>query len=686
MSATPSNRLINETSPYLLQHAHNPVDWYPWGEEALERARREDKPILLSIGYSACHWCHVMEHESFEDEEVARLMNELFVCIKLDREERPDLDKIYQTAHQILTGRPGGWPLNMFLTPDEHLPFFGGTYFPKTPRYGMAGFPEILREIAAVYRGKRDVIREQNVQLIDVFRRIAPAEPAPGQQPTPALLDEGYDELRQQFDPANGGFGGAPKFPHPTSLEFLLRHAARGAAHADEALQMTLTTLTRMAEGGLYDHVGGGFARYSVDERWEIPHFEKMLYDNGPLLTLYADAALVTGDSSYRRVAVDTGEWVMREMQSPEGGYYSTLDADSEGHEGKYYVWSTDELKRILTPDEYAAVALRYGLTGEPNFEGKWHLNARAELAVVATRLKITEDDAARRLASARGKLFAEREKRVRPARDEKILASWNGLMVKGMVRAGRLLGRPDFVDSAERAFDFIRVKMWIEQRLRATYKDGRARFDAYLDDYAFLLEGAIELLQARWRAETLDFALALAHTLIEHFEDENRGGFYFTADDHERLAYRPKTTVDEAVPNGNGVAARALLQLGHLLGDLNLVHAAERTIEGLHADAARRPSACCALLIAVEEYLSPPQTVVIRGAANALPAWQDRLRSHYSARRLSFAVPDDAPVSGLLKERKNIATVTAYLCEGRSCQAPITDVRHLEQTLRTKQ
>jgi uncharacterized protein YyaL (SSP411 family) len=669
----PSNRLIHETSPYLLQHAHNPVDWYPWGEEALERARREDKPILLSIGYSACHWCHVMEHESFEDADVARVMNELFVCIKLDREERPDLDKIYQTAHQLLTGRPGGWPLNMFLAPDDHLPIFGGTYFPKTPRYGMPAFVEVLREIDSIYRNKRDAVREQGAQIADVFHRIAPAAPAPGEEPSMALIDEAYAELRSQFDRTHGGFGGAPKFPHPTSIELMLRQSLRGGAQADEALRMTQLTLTRMADGGLYDHVGGGFARYTVDERWEIPHFEKMLYDNGQLLALYADAARLTNSAHYRRVVAETGEWVTREMQSPEGGYYATLDADSEGHEGKYYVWSLDELRALLSADEYTAVEHRFGLRGQPNFEGQWHLNARAEPA----------DDAAWKLIDgARAKLFAAREKRVRPGRDDKIIASWNGLMIKGMARAGRLLGREDFIASAERAFEFVRKHMWVDGRLRATHKDGRARFAAYLDDYAFLLDGAIDLLQARWRTEHLEFALTLARTLIEHFEDDDRGGFYFTADDHERLAYRPKTNVDEAVPSGNGVAARALLQLGHLVGDLNIAHAGERTVDALHADAARRPSACGSLMTAVEEYLAPTPTVVLRGNAAALPAWQTRLHDAYSPRRLVFAIPDDAVVPGLLAERKNTAAVTAYVCEGRQCRAPMHDMDELMASL----
>ena len=682
-TAAHTNRLIHETSPYLLQHAHNPVDWYPWGEEALAKARSEDKPILLSIGYSACHWCHVMEHESFEDEETARVMNELFVCIKLDREERPDLDKIYQTAHQILAQRPGGWPLNMFLTPDDHMPFFGGTYFPKTPRYGMPAFLQLLREIAAIYRDKHDAVRQQNEQLADVFRRIAPAPPAAGEQPSAAVLEQAYAELHDQFDAANGGFGGAPKFPHPSSLELLLHHHARGAPPTDVARQMALTSLTRMAAGGLYDHVGGGFCRYAVDARWEIPHFEKMLYDNAQLLPLYADAHRLSGEGQYRRAALETGEWVMREMQAPEGGYYSTLDADSEGHEGKYYVWSVAELRELLNADEFAAVELRFGLVGEPNFEGTWHLNVRSELPEVAQRLGIDAAVAAQRLESARAKLFRARAERVRPARDEKILSSWNGLMIRGMAHAGRVLGRADFVASAARALDFVRTQLWRDGRLLATYKDGRARLPAYLDDYAFLIAACLELLQARWRAQDLAFARALAHATVEHFEDETLGGFFFTADDHERLVYRPKAAMDEALPAGNGVAARALLQLGGLVGDLNLLHAAERTIEAFFPAARRQPSAHCALLLALEELHQPGQSVVLRGAGAAIEPWLARAQRDYAPRRLVFAIaPDAADLPGELAARTPRAAVTAYVCQGRTCSAPITTLDEFDAAL----
>ena len=681
-----TNRLIHQTSPYLQQHARNPVDWYPWGAEALEKARREDKPILVSIGYSACHWCHVMEHESFEDEDVARVMNELFVCIKVDREERPDLDKIYQTSHQVLAQRPGGWPLNMFLTPADQMPFFGGTYFPKTPKYGMPGFTELLRHVAQVYSQKRDAIREQNNSLRDIFTRLQPPGPAPGVHPGPEVLDQAHTELQRQFDARWGGFGGAPKFPHPTSIDLCLHRWQQSVRHGSEdqqALSMARDTLTAMAHGGLYDQVGGGFCRYSVDERWEIPHFEKMLYDNAQLLALYADAWLATGDALFRRIAIETAEWVMREMQSPDGGYYSALDADSEGHEGKFYVWTAEEIRRLLTADEWETVERRFGLKGTPNFEGRWHLNVRADYATLALERQCTESDVATMLESARRKLYMAREKRVHPGRDEKILTSWNGLMIKGMARAGRVLGRPDFIASAARALDFIHAQLWRDNRLLATHKDGRSHLNAYLDDHVFLMEGALELLQAQWRAPDLDFTRALADSVLEHFEDENHGGFYFTGDDHEKLVYRPKPVADEAIPSGNGVAALVFLRLGHLLGDLNYLHAAERTLEALYTGIRQQPSVHGALLVALEEQLDPPQTVVLRGTPEAMQPWQALAGHDYRPHRLVFAIPDDAKnFPGVLAERKAVNGITAYVCAGHACQAPVTNLADFESSL----
>ncbi|MDH5487828.1 MAG: thioredoxin domain-containing protein [Gammaproteobacteria bacterium] len=681
-----SNRLIHETSPYLQQHAHNPVDWYPWSAEALERARRENKPILVSIGYSACHWCHVMEHESFEDEEVARVMNDLFVCIKVDREERPDLDKIYQTSHQILAQRPGGWPLNMFLTPDDQMPFFGGTYFPKTPKYGMPGFTDLLRHVAEVFEKKKDAIQEQNHSLRDIFGRLQPEGPVPGVHVGPEALEQAHSEWQRQFDPRFGGFGKAPKFPHPTSIELCLHRWWRShhnGAEDKEALEMARQTLAAMAHGGLYDQVGGGFCRYSVDERWEIPHFEKMLYDNAQLLALYADAWLATGESLFRRIAIETAEWVMREMQSTDGGYYSAQDADSEGHEGKFYVWTVEEIRSHLSPEEWDMVEQRFGLTGSPNFEGQWHLNVRAEYAAIADRFQCPEDEVVERLEAARKKLFDAREQRVRPGRDEKILTSWNGLMIQAMAHAGRVLNRKDFINSAERAMNFVHAQLWRQQRLLATHKDGRSHLNAYLDDHVFMMAAALELLQARWRRSDLDFCIALADSVLEHFEDEHQGGFYFTGDDHEKLVYRPKPVTDDAIPSGNGVAALALGRLGHLIGNLNYLHAAERTLEALYPGMLQQPSAHGALLLALEEQLAPPQTVVLRGVMGEMEPWATIAVHHYRPHRVQLAIPADADnLPGILAERVAKNGITAYVCSGHACTAPVSELVEFESAL----
>ncbi|TAM47155.1 MAG: thioredoxin domain-containing protein [Gammaproteobacteria bacterium] len=683
-----TNRLIHETSPYLQQHAHNPVDWYPWGPEALETARREDKPILLSIGYSACHWCHVMEHESFEREDVAQVMNELFVNIKVDREERPDLDKIYQTAHQLLTGRPGGWPLNMFLTPADRMPFFGGTYFPRERRHGLPAFTDILRQIAAAWRERRDDVEQQNTALRDLFARL---EPASASVPlTEAPLARAVTQLKREFDPRHGGFGTAPKFPHPTSLELLLRRWARGALAGKpdaEALHAVRHTLAQMARGGLYDQLGGGFCRYSVDERWEIPHFEKMLYDNAQLLPLYADAWQITGEPLFERVAFETGAWVMREMQSPEGGYYSTLDADSEGHEGKFYVWGTDEIRNLLSPEEGELIAQHYGLQGEPNFEGHWHFNVRADTAALADSFQRTEAEIGTLLDSARTKLSAARERRVHPGRDEKVLTSWNGMMIRGMAHAGHLLEQPAFVASAERAFDFVRARLWRDGRLLATTKDGKAHLNAYLDDYVHLIDGGLALLQARWRGADLDFVRMLADTVLARFEDKSGGGFYFTSDDHESLLHRPKPASDDAIPSGNGIAARALLQLGHLTGETKYLDAAERTLAALAGAIAQYPSAHGALLLALDDWLNPPQTVILRGEGTTLATWQARCRQRHAPGRLTMTIPTDTVgLSGLLAERRPLGPVTAYVCSGHTCQAPIHDSTAFEQVLASQE
>ena len=677
-----TNALANETSPYLLQHADNPVDWQPWGPDALDRALREDKPILLSIGYSACHWCHVMAHESFEDDDTARLMNELYVNIKVDREERPDIDKIYQSAHQLLSRRTGGWPLTVMLTPDDHAPFFAGTYFPDAPRHGMPSFRQVLSGVAQLYRERRDDIRRQNASLIEALASLDPGtgagagtERAP---PTGAALDTARAALMQSYDARHGGFGDAPKFPHPTNIERLMRdYAARPASAAGVAgLAAATFTFRKMCGGGLYDHVGGGFSRYSVDAMWMIPHFEKMLYDNGPLLSVAAELHQISGDAAFARAARETAAWVMREMQSPEGGFYSTLDADSEGEEGKFYVWTPDEVRGLVSEDEYAALASRFGLDRAPNFEGShWHLHAFREVSDVARDVGATETETAQRIDRALAALFEARSPRIRPGRDEKVITSWNGLMVKGMATAGRILGDPELIASAERAVEFIRGAMWSDGRLHATYKDGRARFNGYLDDYASLADGLLALLASRWSARDLEFAIALADAMLEHFEDREHGGFFFTADDHERLIHRPKPMTDDSTPSGNGVAATVLARLGHLLGDTRYLAAAERVLHAARDGLERFPHAHTTLLVALEEFLDPPQIVVIRAAPGELETWRARATAGYAPRRLVVAIPDDASdLPALLAERVPRGSPVAYVCEGHTCDAPITE------------
>jgi hypothetical protein len=672
------NRLARETSPYLQQHADNPVDWYPWGEEALELARAQDKPILLSVGYSACHWCHVMAHESFEDARIAATMNRHFVNIKVDREERPDLDQIYQSAHQLLTQRAGGWPLTMFLTPDQR-PFFGGTYFPRTPRYGLPGFGELLERVAQLYREQPREIAAQNEEVVRLLARMQPAgSPAIGALDV-ASIDAALRELEEVFDREHGGFGGAPKFPHPAEIELCLRE---GSLRGDGAvLEMGVLTLERMALGGIFDQLGGGFCRYSVDGSWGVPHFEKMLYDNGPLLRLYADAWLVSGQPLLRRVCEETAGWVMREMQSPEGGYYSSLDADSEHEEGKYYVWSRDQVRALLDAREYTVASAVYGLDRSPNFEGRhWHVRIAQPLDKVARELGLNEAAAAAHLDAARGKLLAARERRVRPARDEKILTAWNALAIHGMAHAARVFDRADWLGSARRALDFVRSTLWRDGRLLATYKDGRAHLNGYLDDHAFLLAAVLEMMQAQFRAEDLNFAVALAQALTERFEDRDAGGFFFTSHDHERLILRPKVSHDNATPAGNGVAALALQRLGHLLGETRWLEAAERTLRVFRPQMDRHASGQSTLLTALREHLDPPAVVVLRGPGERAREWQRALAGCYVPGRMDLFVDSSADGLPPVLDRRLGGTarasgVNAWVCRGVSCLPPIGEL-----------
>jgi uncharacterized protein YyaL (SSP411 family) len=683
------NALKNETSPYLLQHADNPVDWYPWGDEALELARSQDKPILLSIGYSACHWCHVMAHESFEDEQTATLMNRLFVNIKIDREERPDIDKIYQAAHQLMQRRPGGWPLTVFLDPGDHRPFFAGTYFPKEARYGMPAFTELLNKANEHFQTNRDAVSEYGQSIVAALQHINTAQPADGDLLSGGSLPAVREALEQTFDNQNGGFGDAPKFPHPTNLERLMRHwrnaalGGRDDGPDKQAMFICALTLSRMAEGGIFDQVGGGFCRYSVDAEWSIPHFEKMLYDNGQLLALYAQFWQISGDETYRRVALDTAGWVLREMRAPEGAFYAALDADSEGVEGRFYIWNPDEVRGILTGDEYTVFAPRFGLDKPANFEGDWHLRVSQTIATIAANTGQNPSTVQRLIDAARLRLLNVRDTRIRPGRDDKILTSWNALMIRGLAIAAHALQDEAMASAAAQALDFIRHNMVVDGRLCATYKDSQARLNAYLDDYAFLLDATIELLQVRWNSEHLEFAVWLADRLLADFTDSEHGGFFFTAADHEQLIHRSKPMSDEALPSGNGIAALALNRLGHLLGETKYLEAAVATIKATGGALEEFPHAHTSLITALDEIIAPAEIVILRGESEEISRWSLAIGAVYTPKRLVFAIPDDvADLPAALSARMPADQPIAYICRGTTCSQPLTSLEAITAEL----
>ena len=684
-----SNRLANETSPYLRQHADNPVDWWPWGDEALAAARAQDKPILLSIGYSACHWCHVMAHESFEDEATARVMNALFVNIKVDREERPDLDKIYQLSHQALTQRGGGWPLTVFIAPDDLVPFYAGTYFPKEARYNMPPFAYVLEQVRGFWDQRRDDVRSQTRALGEFLAGYDQSRAG-----TDATLDDGPLRLAiarftAALDRVHGGHRGAPKFPHCPEMELLLDIGSAQPENNDAARDMVQLTLSRMADGGIHDQIGGGFCRYSVDERWEIPHFEKMLYDNAQLLPLYARLARASGDERFARVARELLGWLVREMVAPGGGFYTALDADSEHEEGKFYVWQRDEVRALLTEAEYAVAAPYFGFDREPNFEHvAWNPIVAQPIESVAETLGIAPDAARTTVISVRGKLFSARSHRVRPGLDDKILTSVNALMIGGIARAARSLDAAAVLGLAENALDFLHANVWRDGRLLAKAGADAARFPGYLDDHAFLLDALLECLQSRWSERDLDWAIRLADTLLERFEDKAHGGFFFTAHDHETLPQRPKPFSDESLPSGNGIAARALLRLGHLLGEARYVTAAERTLRAAYSTLRQMPQACASLLRALNDLLHPRAHLVIRCAEGAE---ENRWRTHLfsmdpDAERCDvYRVPESAgSLRGALAAQVYRPGGVAYLCRGTSCLPPMSEPAEVIATLRS--
>ncbi|HEY7035782.1 MAG TPA: thioredoxin domain-containing protein [Thermomicrobiales bacterium] len=670
-----ANRLANETSPYLLQHKDNPVDWYPWGAEALDTAKREDKPMLVSIGYSACHWCHVMAHESFESDRTAAVMNERFVNIKVDREERPDLDSIYMTAVQAMTGH-GGWPLNVFVTPDG-VPFYGGTYWPPEDRMGLPGFTKVLEAVSDAYENRRDEVLENAEQIRDYLTKSTQSTPRPGDLQS-AVLDEAVRSLSRAFDGENGGFGGAPKFPQPAALEFLLRYHRR--TNDDHAAKMVRLTLDEMAAGGLYDQIGGGFHRYAVDAIWLVPHFEKMLYDNAQLARVYLDAYRAFGEPTYRRIVTETLDYVVREMTGPEGGFYSTQDADSEGEEGKFYVWAPEEIEAALGPDDARVVAHYYDVTPGGNFEGRSILYLPRPAATVAADLGITPERLQEIVAAARPKLYAARERRVHPGRDEKVLTSWNGMMLRAFAEASRALSRPDYRDVARRNADFLLSKLRREGRLLHTYKDGRAKLNGYLEDYANLIDGLIALYEATFERRWIGEAIALAETMVAEFADDDGVGFYDTGTSHETLVSRPRDLHDGATPAGNSVAAAVLLKLAAMTGNADFQRRAAAVLQTMARPMAEQPSGFGRFLSALDAYLGTPREVAIAARRDdpGIDAFAATVFQRYEPNAvLGYADPDDpAPASLLpfLAERPMKGGVaTAYLCERYACLPPVT-------------
>jgi len=675
-----ANHLADETSPYLLQHVDNPVDWYPWGEAALDKAKREHKPILLSIGYAACHWCHVMAHESFEDDETARIMNEHFVNIKVDREERPDLDSIYMTAVTAMTGH-GGWPMTVFLTA-EGRPFYSGTYYPREPRYGIPSFKQVLAGVADAWQNRQDKVQEGAEQITQHIRQAVGIKSEVDSLSTD-MLSAAVDELSKHFDATWGGFGQAPKFPQPMVIEFLLReHTRSGDA---QALAMVELTLYRMAQGGLYDQLGGGFARYSVDAYWLVPHFEKMLYDNSQLARVYVHAWQATGDPFYRRIAEETLDYVFREMRHPDGGFYSSLDADSEGEEGKFYVWTADEVRDALG-DEAALFMQMYDVTDEGNWEGRNIPRLLLQSSDLAQKTGLDEADVEMRIDAARSKLYDVRSKRVWPGLDDKVLTAWNGLMMAAFASAAQAFGRSDYADIATSNAEFLHASMRANDgRLLRTWKAGsQAKYNAYLEDYAFLVEGLLALYQTTFDARWFEWTQELAETMLGHFSDAENGGFYDTRDDHEELIHRPKDVQDNAIPSGNAMAAHVLAKLALLTGESRYRETAERATRSIGALMSQYPSGFGEWLNVASLITGEPREIALVGTSEQLAPLLEVVRSGYRPLDVVAAAdPKAENVVPLLENRPpQNGAGTAYVCRGFVCDAPVTDPEALNALL----
>ncbi|QQS32897.1 MAG: thioredoxin domain-containing protein [Acidobacteriota bacterium] len=664
------NRLKDETSPYLQQHANNPVDWYPWCDEAFERARAEDKPVIVSIGYSACHWCHVMEHESFEDEEVAAVMNERFINIKVDMEERPDVDQIYMSFVQLTTGR-GGWPMNVFVTPDK-LPFFGGTYFPPSPRYGMPSWRQILLSISEAWNERRDELMSSADDILGELRRMTQTG---GSSPVNSeLLDVAYQSFVRSFDATNGGWGGAPKFPQAMSMDFLLRYWYRTGEQ--KALDMVAFTAKKMARGGIYDQLGGGFHRYAVDSIWLVPHFEKMLYDNAQLIRLYVHLFQITGDEEFRCVAIETIEYVIREMLDEKGGFYSAQDADSEGEEGKFFVWTPEQAADVLGEDDAAIFNKTYDVAASGNFEGASILNLRRipDEEILSTREKFTE---------MRARLFSEREMRVKPLRDDKVLTAWNGLMLAAFSESGRVFGETRYLQIARANADFLLSQLSKDGRLLRTWKDGEAKLNGYIEDYANLVDGLLELFQATGELRYLDASRSLADAMIEHFWDDDEGGLFFTSDDHEELIVRNKDFYDNATPSGNSVAADVFLKLERLTGEGKYESYAVSILRLAAGKAVRHPQAFGRALSAMEFSIGESREVVITGPVGSEVERIVDMAYMPNAVIAKLRDGDDEDKLPIFEGREG-GDAKVYVCKEMVCERPIFSAGELAELLRS--
>ena len=660
------NRLKKEKSDYLLQHADNPVDWYPWSDEAFLIAEQEDKPVMLSIGYSACHWCHVMAHESFEDDATAEIMNKNFINIKLDKEERPDLDKIYQMSQTIITGKTGGWPLTVFMTPKK-FPFFAGTYFPNTERHGLPSFKDILIRVNDFYIDQKRDIELQNIQIKNIFNNLNKSKESKNII-NDDLMEKVKNELLASMDKVHGGFGSAPKFPHINNLEFLIKTLKKQDKDVLDAINLTLS---RMCCSGIFDHLKGVFFRYSVDELWMIPHFEKMLYDNGPMISILANAFRKTGNKMYLNKLSQTCDWLLAEMQSNDGGYYSTIDADSEGIEGKFYVWSDDDLKNILNKEEIDVFKKMFVVYDRPNFDGKYHLH----VTKTNESYYLENIDIANKICK---KLLQKRGERIRPGTDKKVLVSWNALVIEGMINAYKVTENKDYLISARKSFDFIKNNMWQDNKLYACYHD-KACFNAYLDDYAFLSRACLEILKIEWDNSYFDFLIKITDVLINDFQDKENGGFYFTSDNHEELIYRPKSYMDESLPSGNSIAIGALMELYELTGLTKYIEAVENAINSAHDSLNRSNSSHSSILLVAPRTDSSKRLIIIRCEESNLSDNQNLINKLDTLNDNIYFITNNITlkVDGL-SDKKPQGNFTAYICQNNICLEPISSIEKL--------